>query len=92
MTTATAETTLTIQIDKNLKREVEELCSEMGITLSAAVNIFFIRMLNDGGIPFKVKAKRGNRHLYKEPNLSHLLKGIEELEAGHGVSHELIRD
>ena len=36
----TANATMTIRIDAELKRQAEQICEEMGLTMSAAVTIF----------------------------------------------------
>ena len=82
-----ATTTMTIRMDSKLKHEAEDLCKEMGMPLSTAFNIFAKAMVRKRGIPFPVM---GASSLYDEPNLSHLKAGIKELDAGHGVEHDLM--
>lgn len=82
-----ATTTMTVRMDSDLKRDAEQLCKEMGMTLSTAFNIFAKTMVRKRGIPFAVT---GNTSLYDEPNRSHLRAAMDELNAGHGVAHELV--
>ena len=78
---------MTVRMDSDLKRDAEQLCKEMGMTLSTAFNIFAKTMVRKRGIPFAVT---GNTSLYDEPNRSHLRAAMDELNAGHGVAHELV--
>jgi DNA-damage-inducible protein J len=50
-----------IRIDPSFKSEVEQIFSDLGITTSQAVSIFFKQVILNKGLPFKVE-------LPKEPN------------------------
>lgn len=47
---------LTISVDDAVKREVDALYRSLGMNMSTAVNIFFRKSLQVGGIPFAVTA------------------------------------
>ena len=47
-------TTLNIRIDKDLKVQAEELFNDLGLTMSAAFNIFIRQSLREGRIPFEL--------------------------------------
>ncbi len=49
---------ITIRIDKDLKNEVEELFGDFGLSLSAAVNMFFRQAIRDQAVPFEIKRKK----------------------------------
>jgi DNA-damage-inducible protein J len=46
---------LSIQIDDNLKRDAEKEFRELGLSLSAAVNIYFEQVRKVHGVPFVLK-------------------------------------
>ena len=46
---------VSIRIDEDVKRESEQLFGELGLTLSAAVNVFLRQAIRHGGLPFDVK-------------------------------------
>mgnify|MGYP003593232624 CR=1 FL=1 len=73
----TANATMTIRIDAELKRQAEQICEEMGLTMSAAVTIFTKRLVRDREIPFRVSAKD---HFYSEENLQHLQAAAERMD------------
>ena len=47
-------TTISIRMDKNLKKEADSLFDEMGITMSAAVNMFVRKAVRTQKIPFEI--------------------------------------
>ena len=77
-----ATTTMSIRMDADLKKRAEELCAEMGMSMTTALTIFLKKMVRERGIPFAVS---GGPSLYDEPNISHLRRAKAEMEAGHGV-------
>lgn len=50
------ESVVNIRIDKEKKKEVEEIFESMGLNISTAVNMFFTQCIRVGGIPFDIKA------------------------------------
>lgn len=49
-----------IRIDSSVKRDANELFSELGIDMSSAVNIFLRQCVLHGGLPFKVEIPKFN--------------------------------
>ena len=45
-------TTLTIRVDKEDKEKAEKILKKLGLTLSAAINIFIKTIIRNNGIPF----------------------------------------
>lgn len=54
---------ITIRIDNNTKERFEEICSEMGLSISAAISSFVNKVVNVGGIPFSINATKGERKI-----------------------------
>ena len=38
-----------------VKQQAENVCSELGMSLSTATNLFYKKMISYGGIPFELK-------------------------------------
>jgi len=53
-------TNLNIRVDEELKREAEAIFSELGLSMSAALNIFLRYSVRYGGIPFELRIERPN--------------------------------
>ena len=49
-----AQTNINIRIDEDLKREFDNLCSELGLTMTAAINIFAKTVVRQQRIPFEI--------------------------------------
>jgi addiction module RelB/DinJ family antitoxin len=48
------QTSVSIRIDEDVKTEVEALFSKLGLSLSAATNVFYRQTLKAQGIPFPI--------------------------------------
>ena len=79
--------TVTMRVDGDLKKKAEELCEEMGLTLSTAYTLFLKAIVRTRSIPFRVEAADP---FYSETNQAHLQESIRELEEGKGKEHDLI--
>ena len=77
---------VTFQMDETLKDEMETVCSDMGITPSAAYTIFATKVVREHRIPFEISADP----FYNEANLTFLQEAVNALNQGKGVEHELI--
>lgn len=71
-----------------LKENMEQVCQEMGLSMTAAFTIFAKTVTREKRIPFEVSADP----FYSESNLKHLQRAIADLNAGKGAEHELIED
>lgn len=78
--------TMSVRMNAEIKRQFEDFCEEVGLTPTAAVNIFVRTVLREGRIPFEIKGDRDNH----EKQMERLRRGIEQLNAGKGQEHELI--
>lgn len=76
------------RMDSELKNNMEQVCQEMGLSMTAAFTIFAKTVTREKRIPFEVSADP----FYSESNLKHLQRAIAELNAGKGVEHEIIED
>lgn len=76
------------RLDEDVKRSMEQACADMGLSMTAAFTIFAKKVGRERRIPFEVSADP----FYSESNLAHLRRGIAALDAGQGVTHDLIED
>lgn len=58
-----ANTTVSIRIDEDVKREADKLFNEFGINMSSAVNIFLRQAIREQSIPFKITLDSDDRIL-----------------------------
>lgn len=77
---------LNLQIDDDLKREVEAVLKNLGISLSAATTLFLKQVVRHNGIPFKIKADP----FYSEQNQSRLQEAKARMEENRRIVREPI--
>ena len=78
------------KLDADIKKSMEEACSEMGISMSAAFKIFAKKVGREKRIPFEVSADP----FYSESNIRYLEEKMEEYKAGKlkFAEHVLLED
>ncbi|MFI3213703.1 MAG: type II toxin-antitoxin system RelB/DinJ family antitoxin [Eubacteriales bacterium] len=81
-----AQAMVNFRMDKELKKSMEETCSDMGLSMTAAFTMFAKKVSREKRIPFEINADP----FYSEANMNHLRKGIMALDNGEGVEHEII--
>ena len=81
-----AQTLVNIRMDEDLKKSMEQICQELGMNMTTAFTIFAKKMSREKRIPFEVSVDP----FYSDSNMAHLRRGIEALNSGKGVEHELI--
>lgn len=74
------------RMDENLKKNMEMICNEMGLSMSTAFTIFAKKVLKERRIPFEISADP----FYSESNIAHLERGIKALNEGKGIEHDII--
>ncbi len=81
-----AQTNINIRIDENLKQQFEHLCSELGLNMTTAFNIFAKTMVRQQKIPFEVSLNVPNAEtlatiddVNNGRNLSKRFHSVEEL-------------
>lgn len=53
-------TTFSVRMDKDVKRESEELFQDLGMNLTTAINVFLRQAIWAGGFPFEIKKGQPN--------------------------------
>ena len=48
---------ITFRVDKDLKEQAENLFDRLGLNMSAALNVFLRKSIDESGIPFQVNVK-----------------------------------
>lgn len=84
------QTTFTVRMDAETKREFSELCANIGMTMSTAFTIFAKRAVSEQCIPFELKAN--TEPFFCKSNMKHLNEVIEGIEDGTRplTEHDLI--
>lgn len=83
-----ARTLINFRIDKDLKLDLEEICEDMGMSLSTAFTIFAKKLAKERKIPFEIDSDP----FYSKKNVKRLEKSIEQLEKTGGTIHKITID
>ncbi|MCX4361061.1 type II toxin-antitoxin system RelB/DinJ family antitoxin [Mucispirillum schaedleri] len=73
------------KLDAEVKKAMEKVCKEMGLSMSAAFTIFAKKVGREHRIPFEISADP----FYSEQNIARLKKSIEQMETTGGTVHEV---
>ena len=75
------------KLDPEVKKNMEQVCSDMGLSMSAAFTIFAKKVCRERRIPFEISADP----FYSEENMAVLERRIADAKAGRNMhEHELI--
>ena len=77
-----------IKMDSDVKKKMEQVCAELGLTMSAAFTIFARKVGREKRIPFAVSIDP----FYSDSNIRYLEKIAQEIKEGkaHFAEHDLI--
>jgi len=85
---AMTQAMVNFRMDKELKENMEQVCREMGLSMTTAFTIFATKVTKEKRIPFEVAVDS----FYSQENLVRLRKSIAQMEATGGTVHEVIED
>lgn len=71
-----ATSNLNIRMDKDIKEQADQLFNELGLTMTAAVNLFLRASIREQGIPFSLKLDKFNKET------------IEAIEEGRKIAKD----
>jgi len=76
------------KLDADVKRNMEEVCAELGLSMSAAFTVFAKKVGREKRIPFEVSVDP----FYSESNIRYLENVVHDIKSGkaHFDEHELI--
>lgn len=83
-----AQTNINIRMDEDLKKNFDEICTELGLNMTTAFNVFARAVVRRQGIPFEITIN--DDPFYSETNQARLRKSISALNAGLGKVQDLI--
>ena len=78
---------INFRMDSDLKKNMESVCREMGLSMSAAFILFATKLTRERRIPFEINADP----FYSASNMAHLNRVIAEIDSGAAelTTHEL---
>ena len=87
-----AQTSVNFRMDEQLKKNVEEICQKMGMSLTTALTVFCRKVEQERKIPFEITADPDP--FYSESNIRYLEKKMQDYKAGRLklAEHELLEE
>lgn len=84
-----AQTTVSVRMDNNLKKDFNNVCNDLGLSMTTAITMLAKKMTREKRLPFEVSVDP----FYREQNMAELKRRIESVENGTSklIEHELIR-
>lgn len=85
-----AQTNVNIRMDEELKKQFDDFCNNVGMTMTTAFCIFAKKTVKDQKIPFEIEADP----FYSKNNIEYLEKVTKEINDGTAKleQHELIEE
>ena len=83
-----AQAMVNFRMEEELKKEMEQACKDMGMSMTTAFMIFAKKVSKERRIPFEVTADADP--FYSEANMIRLRMAIADAKAGQLTEHELI--
>lgn len=76
---------ISVRVDEDVKKRAEEVCADLGLSLSSAITIYLKKMGREKRIPFEVSLDP----FYSKENMARLRASIAQVEATGGTIHEV---
>ena len=80
---------INFKMDLDVKKSMEQVCAELGLSMSAAFNVFARKVSRGKRIPFEVSEEP----FYSESNIRYLENMVNDIKSGkaHFAEHDLIK-
>ena len=84
-----ARAMVNFRIDEKLKRDMENVCKEMGLSMSTAFTIFAAKVSKERRIPFDIEADPDP--FYSDANMTRLRQAVADANEDRNMAeHDLI--
>ena len=80
-----AQATFSIRMDADLKKQLDQICNEFGMTTSTAINVFAKAVVRERRIPFEIKcadddvSRDGALEVMKKLRAASMLNGTSDM-------------
>lgn len=83
-----AQAIVSVRMDDNLKQDFDNICNELGLSMTTAVTMLAKKMTREKRLPFEVSIDP----FYSTENMARLKSSIAQMEATGGTVHEVDLD
>ena len=86
-----AQAMINFRMDAEEKCSFEEICKELGVTVTGALRMFAKKVIREKKVPFNVAVEEEKNDLFwSEENQARLREPIRQIAEGKFSQHELI--
>lgn len=78
-------TTISLRFDDKTKKELDDMCSEMGMNITTFFMIYAKRALRDRKIPFEIEAPLPKEPFYSASNYEQIAKADQQAAEGRVI-------
>ncbi len=79
---------ISLRIEDDVKKKAEQVCADIGMSLSTAINIYLKKLGREKRMPFEVSIDP----FYSQENMTRLRESVAQMEATGGEIHEVNLD
>ena len=83
-----AQTTVSVRMDDALKKEFDNVCTDLGLSMTTAITMLAKKMTREKRLPFEVSVDP----FYSDENMARLRKSIAQMDSSGGTVHEVNLD
>ena len=83
-----AQTTVSVLMDDALKKEFDNVCTDLGLSMTTAITMLAKKMTREKRLPFEVSIDP----FYSDENMARLRKSIAQMDSSGGTVHEVNLD
>ena len=84
-----AQATFSVRMDETLKKQLDEVCFEFGMTTSTAFNIFAKTVVRERKIPFEIRASNDS---YSREGALKVMREMRESAIKNGIDNMSLDD
>lgn len=80
-----AQTTVSVRMDDALKKDFDNVCNELGLSMATAITMLAKKMAREKRLPFEASVDP----FYSDENMARIRKSVAQMEATGGTVHEV---
>lgn len=80
-----AQTTISVRMDDNLKKNFDSICNELGLSMTTAITMLAKKMTREKRLPFDVSIDP----FYSDSNIKALNESISQMQQGKTVTKDI---
>jgi len=80
------DTIVTIRVEETAKKRFDKFCEDVGINMSAALNMFIYTVIREQRIPFEISSSDRNDRNKSFKNLMESIEKIQKQSVENGLS------